>query len=181
FSRALQTYLVRSGHFVGPEEVAQFVRTIFADRIQKREAHLNWAAEVTSTVNVDKLRSGKGSAGDDAPTSRAKPVPPPPAPGPSHGAPSQTPASGERPRAPVPAPPPPAFSAPPVAPLASQSLMDDDEDVPTTVAMREDLDLIRPGLRPAAGLPAPPGPAVPPPGAAYNPASYAANAGRPPA
>src|SRR6201996_8296521 len=44
FSRALQTYLVRSGHFVGPEEVAQFVRTIFADRIQKREAHLNWAA-----------------------------------------------------------------------------------------------------------------------------------------
>ncbi len=66
FSRALQTYLVRSGHFVGPEEVAQFIRTVFADRIQKREAHLAWAAEVTSTVNVDQLRAGKPGSGEEA-------------------------------------------------------------------------------------------------------------------
>src|SRR4029077_17163910 len=66
FSRALQTYLVRSGHFVGPEEVAQFVRGVCADRIQKREAHLAWAAEVTSTVNVDQLRAGRsGSSGEE--------------------------------------------------------------------------------------------------------------------
>ena len=106
FSRALQTYLMRSGHFVGPEEVAQFVRAVFADRIQKREAHLNWAAEVTSTVNVDKLRSGKGSAGrrgapGGAGEARASLGGPRGAPLPAH---SQTPASGERQRASAPAP-----------------------------------------------------------------------------
>jgi serine/threonine-protein kinase len=170
FSRALQTYLVRSGHFVGPEEVAQFVRAVFADRIQKREAHLAWAAEVTSTVNVDKLRGGKG-AGEEAPLdegqrkSRVAPVSPP------------TPASGERQK-------PPQQQQ--QAQMASQSLMDDDEDVPTTVAMREQLEVaVRNATapRPAAGLPAPPaqpGPPPPPSGgpspASYAGASYAANA-----
>ncbi|HVY45681.1 MAG TPA: serine/threonine-protein kinase, partial [Minicystis sp.] len=61
FSRALQNFLMRRGAFVGPEEVAQFVRHVFADRIQKREAHLAWAAEVTSTINVDQLQAGKAS------------------------------------------------------------------------------------------------------------------------
>src|SRR5262245_21732632 len=74
FSRALQQYLVRCGQFVGPEEVAQFIRAVFADRIQKREAHLAWAAEVTSTVNVDKLRQGKGGSGEEA--DLAPPAPP---------------------------------------------------------------------------------------------------------
>src|SRR4051812_32719124 len=59
FSRALQNVLMRRGAFVGPEEVANFVRQVFGDRIQKREAHLAWAAEVTSTINVDQLRAGK--------------------------------------------------------------------------------------------------------------------------
>ena len=55
-SRALQTYLMRSGKFVDSESVAAFVREVFSDRIQKREAHLAWASEVTSTVNVDRIR-----------------------------------------------------------------------------------------------------------------------------
>jgi eukaryotic-like serine/threonine-protein kinase len=190
FSRALQTYLVRSGHFVGPEEVAKFLRTVFADRIQKREAHLAWASEVTSNVDIDKLRAGKPA--EEQPPSRAQPS------APSLG----TPASGERPRAPAhqeppprsaprppapPAPPPPPPPPPPQQ-IASQSLMDDDEDVPTTVAMREQLEpLMRAGLlRPAAGLPPPPAPPAPPQNsggrspASYGAnASYAANAGRP--
>ena len=73
FSRALQSFLVRSGHFVGPEEVAGFVRHVFADRIQKREAHLAWAAEVTGTVNVDQLRAMKAGAEEPKPP----PQPPP--------------------------------------------------------------------------------------------------------
>ncbi len=186
FSRALQTYLVRSGHFVGPEEVAQFIRSVFADRIQKREAHLAWAAEVTSTVNVDQLRAGKSGPSEEAGPAQpqqARPKPPPPAPSPqSQGSPSydsgsapRGPASGERPR------------AQPAAQIASQSLMDDDEDVPTTVAMREQLEFVRPGVRPAAGLPAPQQQPPPPPagrngGQAPGPqassASYAANVGR---
>src|SRR5262245_57399705 len=59
FSRALQNFLMRAGSFVGPEEVAAFVRSVFSDRIQKREAHLAWAAEVTSTINIDSLQAGK--------------------------------------------------------------------------------------------------------------------------
>jgi len=186
FSRALQTYLVRSGHFVGPEEVAQFLRSVFADRIQKREAHLAWAAEVTSTVNVDQLRAGKSGQAEEPPredparsrqqahNGAPQAAPKPPAPPPqSQGTPSyesgsgRSPASGERPRAPP----------PPLAPIASQSLMDDDEDVPTTVAMREQLEFVRPGVRPAAGLPAPQQQPQPPPPQASS-ASYAANVGR---
>jgi serine/threonine-protein kinase len=61
--------------------------------------------------------------------------------------------------------------------IASQSLMDDDEDVPTTVAMRDQIDVGQRGaVRPAAGLPAP-GPAPRQPAPAPSPASYAANAG----
>src|SRR5262249_6417333 len=75
FSRALQGYLMRSGAFVGPEEVAGFVRGVFADRIQKREAHLAWAAEVTSTINVDHLRAmgGKGGTSDEPSFEREEP------------------------------------------------------------------------------------------------------------
>jgi serine/threonine protein kinase len=40
FSRALQGFLMRRGAMVGPEEVSQYVRAVFSDRIQKREAHL---------------------------------------------------------------------------------------------------------------------------------------------
>jgi serine/threonine-protein kinase len=177
FSRALQSYLARSGHFIGPEEVAQFVRHVFGERIQKREAHLAWASEVTSNVNIDQLRAGKGgkeAAGEEMPLDTR---------------------DERRQRGPTPAALPPSASGErPVsaknAQIASQSLMDDDEDVPTTVAMRDALEshiasAIAP--RPAAGLPAPQPqqppqqhPMGPPPqqmgGQQYgSPASYAAN------
>lgn len=56
-SRALQSLLMRRGLFIASDEVASYVQSIFAERIQKREAHLRWAAEVTQTINVEGLRS----------------------------------------------------------------------------------------------------------------------------
>jgi serine/threonine-protein kinase len=56
FSRALQSLLMRRGLFIASDEVASYMASIFADRIQKREAHLRWAAEVTQTIDIDKLK-----------------------------------------------------------------------------------------------------------------------------
>jgi serine/threonine-protein kinase len=171
-SRALQGVLMRRGAFVGPEEVANYVRALFGDRIQKREAHLAWAAEVTSTINVDKLRAGHaalpGSAEELSLRSYSDGQAPAPPPGPRSGS-----MPAVRPAGPPLAPPPP--TAPPMAQMASTSLMDDDEDVPTTVATREHLEAAvsrapaapaadRAPPRPAAGMPAAGAPAV----AAYS-------------
>ena len=52
-SRALQGLLMRRGLFVASDEVASYMRSIFSERIQKRDAHLRWAAEVTQTINID--------------------------------------------------------------------------------------------------------------------------------
>ena len=57
FSRALQSLLMRRGLFIASDEVAAYTQSIFNDRIQKREAHLRWAAEVTSTINVEQMLS----------------------------------------------------------------------------------------------------------------------------
>ncbi len=112
FSRALQSFLMRSGSFCGPEEVGSFVRQVFADRIQKREAHLAWAAEVTSTINVDQLRApqGPGRVGRSVAGRSRRPGRRAPArgSGPAMGLPSSmgghhAPSSGARP---VAAPPP---------------------------------------------------------------------------
>jgi serine/threonine-protein kinase len=177
FSRALQNFLMRRGAFVGPEEVAQFVRQVFSDRIQKREAHLAWAAEVTSTINVDQLRAGQaslpGSAEDLSLVSYDSQGQKKPRRGAgASGAPLAGPASLPSLAAPTPSAGgmPPAALRPtqPViqAPTASQqqqqqmaaaSLMDDDEDVPTTVATRNDHEgggSRPPAPRPAAGMPA---------------------------
>jgi serine/threonine-protein kinase len=54
-SRALQQVLVRRGLFVGHEELSTFMKSIFVDRMEKREAHLRWAAEVTQTVDVQRI------------------------------------------------------------------------------------------------------------------------------
>lgn len=54
-SRALQSLLMRRGLFVASDEVAVYTQSIFNDRIQKRDAHLRWAAEVTSTIDVDEM------------------------------------------------------------------------------------------------------------------------------
>ena len=53
FSRALQSLLMRRGLFIASDEVANYIQSIFQDRIQKREAHLRWAADVTQTINVE--------------------------------------------------------------------------------------------------------------------------------
>ncbi len=52
-SKALQSLLVRRGLFVGSEEVAAYMQSLFSDRIRKREEHLQWAAEVTNTLEGD--------------------------------------------------------------------------------------------------------------------------------
>jgi len=64
FSRALQSLLMRRGLFIASDEVAAYTQSIFTDRIQKREAHLRWAAEVTQTINVDQLLSKPKLGGD---------------------------------------------------------------------------------------------------------------------
>ncbi len=154
FSRALQNYLMRQGAYIGPEEVASFVRQTFLDRIQKREAHLAWAAEVTSTVNVDQLRASATpnveeislQSYDVHEDGRSQAL----------AAPSRT--------LPAPHAPPMAkatlmgIMAPPTA-MTADSLMDDDDDVATTVATREQVEAAsvnqgydsRGGPRPAAG------------------------------
>jgi serine/threonine protein kinase len=57
FSRALQSLLMRRGLFIASDEVAAYTHSIFAERIQKREAHLRWAAEVTQTINIENALS----------------------------------------------------------------------------------------------------------------------------
>ena len=58
FSRALQGLLMRRGLFIASDEVAGYIQSIFSERIQKREAHLRWAAEVTQTINIDRPAIG---------------------------------------------------------------------------------------------------------------------------
>jgi serine/threonine-protein kinase len=151
-SRAIQQFLIRRDAYVGPEEVAQFIKQVFADRIQKREQHLAWAAEVTSTINVDQLKGGPPSSAEEDDDLRR-----------GRGAPRSqgSPASGV---API------GRAAQAEAQMAAASLMDDDEDVPTTVANRENqadprsVVEDRPAApRPAAGMP----PAMQPYGAPH--------------
>jgi len=67
FSRALQSLLMRRGLFIASDEVAAYMVSVFSDRIQKREAHLRWAAEVTQTIDIDKMKAMPPSPwhGDD--------------------------------------------------------------------------------------------------------------------
>ncbi|WP_437722655.1 serine/threonine-protein kinase [Sorangium sp. So ce861] len=170
FSRALQNFLMRSGIFVGSEEVAQFVQQVFADRIQKREAHLAWAAEVTSTINVEQVRGRSSTTATDSVGLRSRGREPEPQ---QRLTPPQVfrhnaaPASGIAPVGRT-----PSRDAAGKQMVAS-SLMDDDEDVPTTVATREHAEPVRSlphgeraMARPAAGMAPELAPAPPPqPGA----------------
>jgi serine/threonine protein kinase len=61
-SRALQSLLMRRGLFIASDEVAAYVQVIFQDRIQKREAHLRWAADVTQTINLEGLLAKQAAA-----------------------------------------------------------------------------------------------------------------------
>lgn len=76
-SRALQSLLMRRGLFIASDEVAAYTQSIFSDRIQKREAHLRWAAEVTQTINVDQMLS-KPKIGPEFTNSEVQPAGPPP-------------------------------------------------------------------------------------------------------
>ncbi len=76
FSRALQSLLMRRGLFIASDEVATYTQSIFAERIQKRDAHLRWASEVTQTINASSLPadlpklSAELTNSDVAPTGR---------------------------------------------------------------------------------------------------------------
>jgi serine/threonine protein kinase len=155
FSRALQSFLVRRGTLIGPEEVSNYMRAMFQDRIQKREAHLHWASEVTSTVNVDALRAqasdepsiGYSDKDQLGVTGQGRAVKKP-----------------ERPAAPPPAAPPslPSMQAqsggPMQSAMASMSLLDDDEDIPTAVATRSHMESANRALAGAPQRAAPPPP-----------------------
>lgn len=54
-SRALQQYLMKSGQFIGADEIGDYMKRVLGDRFEKREAHLQWAAEVTQTISIDQL------------------------------------------------------------------------------------------------------------------------------
>src|SRR5262249_46097950 len=58
FSRALQSLLMKRGLFIASDEIASYMMAIFVDRMQKRDAHLRWAAEVTQTISLDQLQGG---------------------------------------------------------------------------------------------------------------------------
>jgi len=132
FSRALQRFLMRQGVFVGPEDVGDYVKGLFIDRIEKREKYLEWAAEVTSMVNVAELEAQQGATGrpaadlpgaQDASGSHVKAAPGPPRPT------ASTPGSGPRGG--------PNGGRDDGPDLASTALVDEDEEIPTVVAMRE--------------------------------------------
>lgn len=112
-SRELQSLLMRRGLFVASDEVASYTQSIFADRIQKRDAHLRWASEVTQTINIDPL--GKPRIDEEVPSTA-----------PQGGAPA---------RLAQPAPVRPAAGVPAhaarfgPAPGAAGALHDDDDDV----------------------------------------------------
>ncbi|MBW2452862.1 MAG: serine/threonine protein kinase [Deltaproteobacteria bacterium] len=211
FSRSLQRYLMKEGIFVGPEDVGDYVQMIFGERVRKRERYLEWAAEVTSAVDVDALRAQQVQGAEKAPSllhetpaggaPPAQPgvavpaaVPPAPTPPPVSAGPGS---AGPPAAVPPPTPPPVAAAAPPApgvdagwevpspsqvpgraapqqsqgqdyasasvvtsapapqAELASSSLMDEDEDIPTVVAQPREPEPAERGPRPAAGMPAP--------------------------
>ncbi|MEQ9323556.1 MAG: serine/threonine-protein kinase, partial [Polyangiaceae bacterium] len=147
FSRALQRFLMKQGTFVGPEDVGDYVKGLFNDRVAKRERYLEWAAEVTSAVDLEELQQAQQGDGksllhatpDAGPSGRGLHQAPVAQPSSPHGsAPSQ---SHSRERQPMQA----SYgedsaaaavvtSAPQQVDLASTSLMDEDEDIPTVVA-----------------------------------------------
>jgi serine/threonine-protein kinase len=156
-SRALQSLLMRRGLFIASDEVAAYTQSIFADRIQKREAHLRWAAEVTQTINVDQMLS-KPKLGPEFTSSEVQPSAP---------APKPLPAAGMPPPRPLPAagapPPLPPGQMPPPGP---QVLPDDAKETagslttPRGPSPHKPLGRPPPAPRPAAGMPA----ALPPAG-----------------
>lgn len=152
-SRALQSLLMRRGLFIASDEVAAYTQSIFADRIQKREAHLRWAAEVTQTINVEPMLA-KPTLGSNFTNSEVQPSAPnaPARPSPSAWAPPRPlPAAGM---------PPPQGQMPPPGP---QFVPDDAKE--TAVALATARRSAGDGNAPPRRASAPPRPAAgaPPP------------------
>lgn len=136
FSRGLQECLMRQGLFVAPEDVGDYLKQLFADRVRKRDRYLEWAAEVTGHVDLNQLQ-GHADAGPSNPpplanSQHARSVPPPP---PERSGPLVSGGSDYASASAV------VTSAPlrhaPMMPqheLAATSLMDEDEEIPTQVA-----------------------------------------------
>jgi serine/threonine-protein kinase len=164
FSRALQSFLMSQGTFVGPEDVGDYVKDLFTDRVRKREKYLEWAAEVTSAIDVEELRKQQAAAENQAPSLLHET----PA---SNGGMGSVPSASHVKERQAPhrsfgqdsAAAAVVASVPHQAELASSSLMDEDEDIPTVVAQPREPEPSRPGIRPAAGAPATAPTAQPPP------------------
>ena len=164
-SRALQSLLMRRGLFIASDEVAAYTQSIFSDRIQKREAHLRWAAEVTQTINIDQLLkkpniSPEFTGSEQAPSSAGAPPPrgaPPGPPRPAAGMPAP-PLSGREERAIGQMPPP-----------GPQLLPDDAKETGASLTTPRAPE--RPAPRPPTGK-SPRAPAPPPRPAAGMPADF---------
>jgi eukaryotic-like serine/threonine-protein kinase len=157
-SRALQQYLMRCASFVGSEEIGAYVKHVLSDRFRKREAHLQWAAEVTQTISLDQLEGGPRELEDVSILTYASDVQEVPnKPRPAAGAPIPTPPAGPPapPQAPVPRSPARRASTPP--PPASRS-----RPVNATLPLGATAPWAAPPAapppRPAAGRPAGEGP-----------------------
>ncbi len=161
-SRALQSLLMRRGLFIASDEVASYTQQIFQDRIQKREAHLRWAGEVTQTINVDQLLSKPKLSGEFTGASEERPAGPPKAAAPAAGGPPR-PAAGMPPMPAAGAPPTGGWGAPAgqMPPPGPQMVPDDQKATAASLtAARGPANLGRmpPGrapVRPAAGASAP--------------------------
>jgi serine/threonine-protein kinase len=131
-SRALQSLLMKRGLFIASDEVSSYVHSIFGERIQKREAHLRWAAEVTQTVATPGRASTPDYDGSlHTYNSEVQPAAPAGRPGPPR------PAAGAAPLPPRPAGPPrPASPSVPQAQPAGLSDLGDamEDDGPTIMA-----------------------------------------------
>jgi serine/threonine-protein kinase len=149
-SRALQSLLMRRGLFIASDEVAAYTQSIFNDRIQKREAHLRWAAEVTQTINVEQMLS-KPKIGPEFTSSESSSAIPSANPAPAAGS-----------------PPRPAAGMPATRPKHAPHLLDDDaKDMGVSLTTPRNSDSVL-----AGGTPKPAGRVAPPRPAAGVPATF---------
>ncbi len=164
FSRALQSFLMSQGTFIGPEDVGDYALKLFGARVAKREKYLEWAAEVTSTIDVDALHAKQAEVAHSPVPAAQSARPQPSAGAPPRSAGEQ--ASAHRSEgqnsasASLMTSAPAAGQGSPSPQMASSSLLDDDEEIPTVVANREDFQAFADAARakppsPAAGMNSP--------------------------
>ena len=145
-SRALQSLLMRRGLFIASDEVASYMVSVFGERIQKREAHLRWAADVTQTIDLDKIAAlaatpWQGEEGSiltyNSEVQPAQPAPSRESPRPAAGMPAQS-ASSESPESTQPPPSrahPNVSDGPVVASRRASPPVDNGFEDPPTLAL----------------------------------------------